>query len=148
MTKHTHHEAIIAWANGETIEWSFDGKEWNPSNNNEPRFNEMLKYRVKPAEPERADYPKTRMTRSELSHAWDRAPDESFTGAVEFVANAALRHACDTGQIVTREEFDRAVGDRFAHDLAVAHAVNEAVKREGFAPSDSHINKIIKGVTQ
>jgi hypothetical protein len=39
------------------------------------------------------------------------------------VANAALRHACDAGQIVTRAEFDRAVGDRKARDMAVAEAV-------------------------
>lgn len=61
MSKHKHHEAITAWANGETIEWSFDGRDWKSLNNNEPRFDEMLKYRVKPYMPELFEFAEKRL---------------------------------------------------------------------------------------
>jgi hypothetical protein len=38
-------------------------------------------------------------------------------------ANNVLRHACMHGQVVPREAFDRAVGDRDARDMAVAKEV-------------------------
>lgn len=52
MTKHKHAEVIKAWADGAVIEWGFGGNEWSPLNTSEPRFDEILSYRVKRDEPD------------------------------------------------------------------------------------------------
>ena len=48
MPKHKHYDVIVAWANGEEIEWSKDGEIWSPSR---PRWPEDYFYRVKPKPP-------------------------------------------------------------------------------------------------
>lgn len=82
--------------------------------------------RIKPAEPER-DYPRTQLT----GHRLAEIRDEKYAGTgpkfyLTQIVNDAFRHACDNGQIVTRAEFDRAVGDRAARDMAVAEAMKSA----------------------
>ena len=52
MPKHKHYDVIVAWANGEEIEWSEDGKIWfggQPASS--PSWLENYFYRVKPKTP-------------------------------------------------------------------------------------------------
>lgn len=142
MKPHKHAEIIKAWADGVEIEIRYPGEQWFKSSN--PTWDDKLEYRIKPVEPEKV-YPRTRMTREELSDAWNLGPDESFIRTVESVVNAALRHACDNGQVVTRKEFDLAVGDRSKRDLAVARAVNHVIAESRGLP-DEHLLGIINGV--
>lgn len=44
--RHKHADAIIAWANGEEIEYSFDGSEWFRAST--PQWDENTEYRIKP----------------------------------------------------------------------------------------------------
>ncbi len=144
MKPHKHQEIIIAYANGAQVQVRDQGAQiWVDAKN--PVFRDDHQYRVKPAEPERADYPKSQLSRQEIIDIVRQTPGD-YRNAYEAICNAALRHACDNGQIVTREEFDRAVGDRAKRDMAVARAVNN-VWRSGGLP-DSLLEDIIKGVTQ
>lgn len=98
-----HHDIIVAWAGGAEIQYRKDaGMAWTDCA--DPAFVEDYEYRVKP---ERT-YPETKMTALALKDAYD--PDacigfESMAKCRNMV-NAALRHAIDAGQVVTREEFN------------------------------------------
>lgn len=153
MKPHKHAELIRAWADGATIQCKEHQAKVPWEDCPCPWWSDEYDWRVKPAEPEKS-YPRCKMTWQELHDAWQpkSAPDEEGytwnSDVAENIANAALRHACDTGQIVTREEFDRAVGDRAKRDMAIAKAVGRAVSGNGFHPHPDHLRSIIKGVTQ
>jgi hypothetical protein len=100
-------------------------------------------------EPEKR-YPVTRLTGAELGRIYDG--DDSATAdwtnrgmdCLTAVANAALRHAVDSGQVVTAEQVNdevRALGERMAErraarDMAVAEAVRDwYVKEASDAPN-------------
>ena len=54
MPKHKHYDVIVAWANGEEIEWSDDGKNWHLRDagvSPATWWFESLYYRVKPKTP-------------------------------------------------------------------------------------------------
>lgn len=127
-TPHKHAQCIKAWADGTIIQIREDDGSWHDVNWGSPIFDEKFEYRIKPAEPEKA-YPITGLT----AHQLQCMRDIDFQGCgsrayLPGIVNKALRHACDSGQIVTRTEFDRAVGDRNARDLAIALAVRQAVQ--------------------
>lgn len=49
MPRHKHADAIIAWANGEEIEFrNMDMDHWLPMNRANPMWHEYAEYRVKP----------------------------------------------------------------------------------------------------
>ena len=51
---HVHTEVIKAWADGQDVEWSFDGYEWSTANLNSGEilsWSPKVKYRVKPKSP-------------------------------------------------------------------------------------------------
>jgi hypothetical protein len=68
-------------------------------------------------------YPVTEMTMDELRSIWAGEPrvDDGLTA----IANAALRHAIDNGQVLDSAEFNRLFGERAARDMAIAKAVRE-----------------------
>lgn len=116
MSKHKHAEVIKAWADGATIEVMVGG-EWCQAST--PLWSEETPYRVKPAKV----YPVTQMTEVELSKA-----NDLHYGCSRTVANAALRHAIDAGQVVSINEVlaevDRVIGvRRAARDMAIGKAV-------------------------
>lgn len=107
MAKHKHAEVIHAWANGSAVECRKDDESqwvqftergdiqwmtWHPE----------WQYRIKP---ERV-YPETRMTDSEtlkVAHsAVDIAPMGVDSGVIvrKAIANAAIKHALDAGQVM------------------------------------------------
>jgi hypothetical protein len=126
--KHKHAELIKAWADGAQIEfYDADSDEWRPCP--APSWYPADQYRIKPVEQQRV-YPVTHMTGNELASVFELNKDAvRLAVPMRAVADAALRHACDNGQVVPREEFDLAVGDRKARDMAVARAVQEAASK-------------------
>lgn len=128
MAAHKHAEFIKAWADGKTLQLFANG-EWHDVSADPPTFNRNWEYRIKPAEPER-EYPVTQMSAKEAYMAFSKIEEtvsSHWGDNVLSAINAGLRHACDNGQIVTRAEFDRAIGDRAARDKAIALAVGEYV---------------------
>lgn len=127
MKKHIHYDAIVAWAGGARIQHREKGTVQWIDCNHIPEWRFDHEYRVAP------DYPASRMTTHELREAARVAvfisPPFSDHGEAAWrgVADAALRHACDAGHVVRREEFDRAVAGREAHDMAIAIAVRNAL---------------------
>lgn len=45
---HKHRDAIIAWANGEEIEFSYQGSKWLDYSEECGMFNDNIDYRIKP----------------------------------------------------------------------------------------------------
>jgi hypothetical protein len=64
-------------------------------------------------------YPKTGMTGADLNTAYDSK--HQFEEALANVANAAIKHAIDTGAVITKE-------DQAARDLRVAEAVRDSAR--------------------
>jgi len=126
MAHKKHKEVIEAWLNGEQVQHKNCAGEWENCEQDQPGFFGHLEYRIKPAAPERV-YPTVSLRAGQTAEIWGKAPDGHHE-CVHYVANAALRIACDAGQIVTREEFDRAVGDRKARDMAVSRNLRESLK--------------------
>lgn len=128
MKKHIHHDAIVAWAGGARIQYRGKGSVQWIDCNHIPEWKFDHEYRAAP------DYPASSMTTPELREAARVAvcisPPLSDHGDTKLrgVADAALRHACDAGQVVRREEFDRAMACREARDMAIAIAVSDAMR--------------------
>jgi hypothetical protein len=77
-------------------------------------------------------YPVTGMSEPELQDAVS-IPDQSVLGRARNIANAALRHAIDSGQLPTKEAYDQLRADLLAaearnaaRDMAIAEAVRNA----------------------
>jgi hypothetical protein len=122
MKAHKHAAVIKAWAEGSAIEWRFgESEEWRPLNNNEPRFDEMLQYRVKPAQP-----------RMEITNGG--ALNEAGWLIIENLPAPVPGHIFNNIKMPLKAaielwlekqtEFD--LQDRAARDLAIAEAVREA----------------------
>lgn len=129
MAHRKHKEVIEAWLNGAQVQHKDCAGQWEDSEQDQPGFFGHMEYRIKPVEPERV-YPMVLWSDEEASDVYFGCQAQNFPSYADdmrYVANAALRNACDAGQIVTREEFDRAVGDRKARDLAIAQAASDRV---------------------
>jgi hypothetical protein len=119
MKPHMHCESIKAWAGGARIQWRTPGTSVWIDCIHMPEWSIDREYRVKPPEP---NYPTTQLPHADMARIMQmngNVPPEGWRQ----VANAALRHACDAGQVVRREEFDRAIGERKTRDAAIADAV-------------------------
>lgn len=100
MKPHKHAEVIKAWADGAEIEFRGDHhKEWMPALS--PSWADYNEYRIKPVEPERV-YPQTAMTNNELKVFAHRAGTTCVDDCRD-AANAALRRAVDSGQVLPAE---------------------------------------------
>ena len=96
-TPHKHAEVIRAFADGAQVEVKRDGGNWIATPR--PDFDEDLEYRVKPVAPK---WPQTTMTSPELTKAYDA--NKMMICALEDVANAAIAHACEAGQLVPADK--------------------------------------------
>lgn len=123
MKQRPHAELIRQWADGCEIQYRKDAdSKWVDSP--DPAWLADYEYRVKPAGPE---YPTSKMDDGIFFAILSgKHPAMNITAGYRAIANAALRHAIDAGQVVTREEFDRAIGDRKVRDMAIAEAVRSA----------------------
>lgn len=132
MKPHVHAEMYHAFADGSTIQVEDEG--WHDCL---PPFLAQFKYRVKPAAP---GYPETTMTPNELIKVFFGEPGSvtdagSQRYAFVAVANAALRHAIDAGQVAPAEAYDQCRADLLAaekrnaeRDLAIARNVLESCR--------------------
>lgn len=91
---HKHAEVIKAWADGAPIQTKSATGEWIDFDNPSPSW-AAAEYRVKPDLPVKV-YPETQMSALELYQAWQGC---ELGSEIRAVANAALRHAIDTGQV-------------------------------------------------
>ena len=108
MKPHKYAEWIKAKADGHEIQYnaiSNNGAEdgWCDMHDSDWVFNGNFDYRIKPAAPK---WPETTMTYEDMREAYlDVAKKDCATStwhslAAQNIANAALRHACETGQLV------------------------------------------------
>ena len=138
---HRHAEVIKAWADGATIECKPNCRPWLTKwaeLKETPQWHEDHEYRIKPEPPAKV-YPVTGMTNAELCGLWDRSPTSGATSIkMAFIANATLRHAIDSGQLVEPPkpgsvielidgtEYHAALKRNAARDMAIAFAVQGA----------------------
>lgn len=135
MKERPHAELIRAWADGAQIQYKkYNRDEWEDTSN--PAFVEDYEYRIKPEAPVRT-YPETKLTEGDIEQIYLRHDGPCIPSIVATV-NAALRHACDNGQVVTREEFDRALGERKARDMEIA----KHVRHKCYTSSQQVIGKL------
>lgn len=130
---HIHAKAIKAWADGAVIESrllraaSPEFREWKEVD--KPDWLHSWEYRVKPEPPIKV-YPVTQMTYGELSRVWSVSPPG--IASMSAIANAALRHAIDAGQVITALDHNNALATldvsltaaRDARDMAIARALD------------------------
>lgn len=119
MAAHKHAEVIKAWADGAQVQMRIGDKDhWKDST--EPTFMDEFEYRIKPAEPERE--PLLAMSNWEIEQFFQCYPGNGRSAAVATV-HEAVQRSLNKGWLISKYEFDRAIGDRKARDLAVANAV-------------------------
>lgn len=95
--KHKHAEVIKAWADGATIQYMHKEGDWMVTFN--PQWFADSEYRVKPEKV----YPETLMTSDEIDAIFMPLDSEPIRYDLIAVANAAIRHAIDSGQVVVPE---------------------------------------------
>jgi len=104
MKPHPQAEWIKAKADGHTIQYestrlcASGGKElvWRDMEHDDWGFDVLLKFRIKPAAPK---WPETTLTDKEIRDVIDKAKT-GIPNEARAVANAALVHALETGQVV------------------------------------------------
>lgn len=94
---HKHAEAIKAWADGAQIE-CMDRGAWVECPG--PTWKEYAEYRVKPEPPAKV-YPVTQMTLEQIMDVVRETPGQ-YRESYIAIANAAIRHAIDAGQVVEK----------------------------------------------
>jgi hypothetical protein len=102
---HKHAEVIHAWADGAQIQWRNYAKgedEWSdhPNYLPPPAWLGTCQYRVKPEPPAKV-YPVTQMALEQIMDVVRTTPGQ-YGEAYIAIANAALRHAIDAGQVIAK----------------------------------------------
>lgn len=124
---HKHAEVIKAWAEGKKIQAKIgDAPDWSDVPEGfTPAFEyPHTAWRIKPEQA----YPSSKMTRKEVCDAAGTAEEPVLVLYFFKVANAALRHAIEAGQVVAADDEIIVMGreSRAARDMAIAEAVKSA----------------------
>lgn len=82
---HVHKDAIIAWANGASIQYRYGDNAWR-DNIVEPTWDYLAQYRAKPER----EWPVTSLSPCQLRMAFDVGVDSSDEAIVK-TANAAIK---------------------------------------------------------
>lgn len=100
MKPHVHADVIRAFADGATIQVCYLAGEWKDEAY--PHFDAYVQYRVKPEK----KWPDTTMTYEQLETAYSGAGGiNSWDNvAARVLANEAIAHACETGQVVPADK--------------------------------------------
>lgn len=158
---HKHAEVIKAWADGAKIQYR-DGGAWEDVDDDVICWDVECEYRISP---EKA-YPETAMTDDELITSYCQSDEGASVTGYRGVANAALRHAIDSEQVVmpdcyqmmlSGEAYEKGRNDvyeeskrqRAARDLAIAEAVRDACINARYTipgPDSVALADIIAGV--
>lgn len=99
--KHKHAEVIKAYADGEAIQICVDGV-WMDFQEGHP-ISTQCEYRIKPTAPK---WPKTTMDDPTLVSNYSKAFGMAEVDRLRVIANAALAHALETGQVVLPSKED------------------------------------------
>lgn len=122
MTQHKHAELIKAWADNKTLafEWRRAASVWNHVVG-DPEWLEANEYRIKPVAPVAPKWPESNCPIDLLAIASNSS--NLFCASLQAVANAALAHACQSGQLVTKDAHEDAVRKAYAQgqDIAYKH---------------------------
>lgn len=90
-----HAEIIKAWADGETVEYlNCNTGRWVEVSSVSFRWDIDDQYRIKP----KPEYPKTLMDYDTMMNVWERY--HAVGDGLLSIANAAIRHAIDSGQVI------------------------------------------------
>ena len=118
MKPHKHAELIKAWADGVEVQYNNCTQGWIDCIN--PAWHEGNEYRIKPAAPK---WPETTMTYCQLEFAYlnEGGATSWNSHAARTLANAAIAHACETGQLVTKEAHDDAVSKAYKDGQGAAY---------------------------
>jgi hypothetical protein len=139
---HKHAEVIKAWADGAAIE-CLSHVSWVACPG--PSWQDYGEYRVKP-EPPTMVYPVTQMKYAALTKAYNDGVPDGLTS----IANAALRHAIDAGQIITAADHQDAlttlgnnlrdieIARHAGRDMAIAEVVRETCREIASAQGACH----------
>jgi hypothetical protein len=111
-TPHKWHKEIIAWANGQTIQFKTLAGEWDDIGiGDAPNFDSRnMQYRIKPEPPK---FPQTRMTPVERRELINKRLSqglhspmsrEGYDDATKEVFDAAIARAIEDGDVITIEE--------------------------------------------
>ena len=129
MKPHKHAEVIHAFADGAKLQVRLCGAEhWQETRF--PDFADECEYRIKP-EPAAPKWPQTTMEYEELETAYSRVGGINSwdSAAARALANAAIAHACEAGEVVPADKVReieakaRAEGKREGlHPVAVIQA--------------------------
>lgn len=114
---HKHAEIIKAWADGAHIQWRFtDAEQWKDLSTDSPRFDELLKYRIKHAAP----VIETKMTAAQCRKVLGLAlpafssvmASGSLPAGIDYafvcLANAAILKAIADGQVMVADHLEAA----------------------------------------
>lgn len=148
MAHRKHEKEIRAWLDGAKIQWRFAGAPWQDIEDDRPDWNPLVEYRVKPVEPER-EYPVCHIGGVRLHkklNEFGGRTDTECKDDMQDLADWILRTECDAGNIVSRAEFDRAIGDRAARDMAVAQGVKDAAYSAVRKCAASHATMVVHGL--
>lgn len=109
-----HADIIRAWADGAEVQYRAPNSTgWVDAP--DPAFVADYEYRVKPAR----EYPKLDVDEiNRLASYFCLQP-----GTIDLVSRRALQYMVDAGQVVTREEFIIAIGNRATRDERIAKAI-------------------------
>ena len=91
MTKHKHHDCIVAWANGALIQYlsPTKGEGWVDCMGNEPAWSRSATYRVKPKEISNGEAAYNAYYHNVTKQEWDQLP-ATFSGEWNKVAQAVI----------------------------------------------------------
>lgn len=98
--KHKHCEIIKAWAEGAEIEVKTVVGNWKPAGGN-PDWHIADEYRIKPPAPK---WPESTMRAEDFC---ELGFGNLLARDTRTIANAALAHACETGQVVLPTDKDK-----------------------------------------
>lgn len=119
MKPHIHAAVIHAFADGAEVQVMTNG-EWRDCNY--PDFDSSLGYRIKPAAPK---WPQTTMTFEQIEASAYNAPmGAQWRG----IANSALKHACEAGEVVPADKV------REIEAKARAEGIKEGAKQRFYTP--------------
>lgn len=137
---HVHAEVIKAYADGAQIEFRHaPNREWEGVA--QPHFDVGTEYRIKPEPPA---YPVTQMSIAELTRAYN---DNQHINGLAGIANTALRHAIDAGQIITMADHHEEMAKHDdARDMAIAEAVRDACRISAKAADAWHTDATIADI--
>ena len=143
MKQHKHAELIKQWADNQDLEFEYLSAHDDWRSTECPKWGLCTEYRIKTSAPGRV-YPVTKMRWDDFSLALPLSIEVDLF-ACETVANAAIKHAINAGQVFTTEY--AAVSNRVEADhmaFSIAYSVAMAQSKSADLLSNAQLLAIIE----